>query len=298
MYSASFEGGSFVQTSVGRIQTFNYNGIAVDDRTNALYGVVTSGSGTDANRHVISNGDFLYIDRSTGAVYDLGVPSALKDAGMEGGFNVGAAHDGLLYLTNSGTTSDATRQKLWIVDVSTGEATSEDLTPGVVMSSDLTYASGYLWGRADGNGDLLRIDPSTGAITSFKLPADMPSGANQGGAFTFGNGNLGLELNDGKTIQLSIGDAENPTPSVVATYSSASGVGTDAANAISKPVDLAIEKSADQSTVSPDGTLTWTLTVTNTSDVPSSGWVVSDSVPSGYTDVTPSPRMARSTATR
>ncbi|WP_152596775.1 DUF6923 family protein, partial [Bifidobacterium psychraerophilum] len=287
LYKATFDNGSYKQTAVGSPVSFTYNGIAIDPQTSAMYAaVVKAPSGAkDSAGNPVQTDDFLYVNRTNGKIYDMGTPTGMTHTESFGGFNVAGASNGKLYMTNSGTTSSAGRQQLWTVDLSTGTATSTNLTAGIVMSSDWTYENGFLWGRADANGDLLRVNPSNGQIKSFTLPSNMPSGGNQGGVFTFGNGNLGLVLNHGVTVQLSIGNPENPQPKVIATYKTAPGAGTDGASLIVGPVDLSIQKTADAVTVSPEGLVTWTLKITNESDIPSSGWVVKDDVPEGYTDV-------------
>lgn len=59
----------------------------------------------------------------------------------------------------------------------------------------------------------------------------------------------------------------------------------DGAACIGKPVDLGIVKTAP-ATVSPNGTITWVLTVTNYGPGNSSGYVVDDTIPAGITNLT------------
>ncbi|HEY0188708.1 MAG TPA: DUF11 domain-containing protein, partial [Cellulomonas sp.] len=281
LYSAQFDAGQLVYTEIGSSPGFNYNAIALDPGTNALYGIA-HGTGTDADGRAVSLGDLLYVDRTTGEVYDIGLPSGIT-AQQSYLLNAATADDGVLYLASSGSQS-----VIWSVDLATGVATSIALSKTVSLGADMALLDGYLWSRQDSNGSFVRVEVATGAVSIYAAPSGIPSytggNSNTGGVFALGSGNLGFIINGGTTVQIDVGDPASPTLTLVAVYSSPSGAGTDGASCISPSTDLQIVKTAD-AVVSVDGTITWQITVTNIGEEESSGWVVTDVVPSAYTNI-------------
>jgi uncharacterized repeat protein (TIGR01451 family) len=143
----------------------------------------------------------------------------------------------------------------------------------------------YLWGMSA--TVIYRADLVTGAVDSWPAPLAIAAqvGADKafGAAWTFSNGDLGLSDNrTGKILEIAIQGAATAAPvfSLVATSLGPpmATVINDGAACVGKPTDLSIVKSAP-SEVTPSGTITWVLTVTNHGPGNSSGYVVNDTVP-------------------
>ena len=168
-----------------------------------------------------------------------------------------------------------------------------------IVASDLTWADGYLWGGTGNEAPtnkIVRINPSNGNVTYFDEPSGMPTDGSVvfGGAFTYGNGDIGLDNNEGGLYQISIANpGGSPTFSLINHETAPSSSGNDAASCISPPTDLKIVKSGPAKVVS-GGAMTWNLAVTNKGPSESSGYVVTDAVPSGYTNVSGTPGCSAS----
>ncbi len=143
-----------------------------------------------------------------------------------------------------------------------------------------------MWGMA--GTTIYRLNLSTGAVSTFAAPSAVKSG-NFGAAWTFNNGNVGFSNNQtGDIYQISITNPTGtPTFGLVSNYTGpVAGQSNDGAACVAPlTVDLGITKTGP-ALVSPSGTITWTLTVTNSGPGNSSGFAVSDTVPSGVTNVT------------
>ena len=273
LYQEQFGAGSVTFSSVGTAPNV-YNALAYNAVSGYLYAI-------DANSF-----DVLRVDPTTGAVTDLGptVPAMGGTVKNTGAFDAA----GNYYVAATGTTS------LSVIDANTLTRTTVTLT---VQSgaADLTYVGGYLWGATGSHAPadrIVRIDPATGTVTYFPAPAGLPSGAadGYGGAFTYGNGNIGLSDNNGGLYQVSITNQSSATPTftLVSKSTSPSSPGNDAASCTSPPTDLQIVKTGPP-TVQPGGPVTWQLRVTNSGPASSSGFTVTDDIPAGYTAVTATP---------
>lgn len=127
----------------------------------------------------------------------------------------------------------------------------------------------------------------TGTVTSEAAPGPVAAvGAVDptfGAAWSFGNGDLGISNNvtgklfevDVTGVPVSIAEIQGPTAQQV----------NDGAACVPKPTQLAIKKTGP-ATVLPNGTITWTITVTNLGPNQSSGFVVDDPIPAGVTGAT------------
>ncbi|MGA2210271.1 MAG: DUF11 domain-containing protein [Acidimicrobiales bacterium] len=182
------------------------------------------------------------------------------------------------------------------MDVDTGSFTETPMTlDGTAYDqslTDWTYSYGYLWSHDNSTtdtsaNDILRIDPTTGDMVAIPQ-SSMPNGT-YGADWTFGNGNIVFSNNSsGEVYQLQVNDPTSASPSVTG-VSQAQGISTntnDGASCIGPNVDLSMSKTGPSS-VPVSSSISWTLTVTDTSDVAdSSGYTITDPVPAGYTDVT------------
>ena len=242
-----------------------YNAIAFDTSTNLIYAIANS------SRSLLS------ID-STGAVTTLGAVTGLP---LTGNYLVGAMDP-----SNSYYVEDTSTGAIYVVNVSTLVATLVVTNPAVGMF-DFTYANGVLWGLAESNGGVMtmvRIDPVSKVVNTFSVAGlNLPSEF-YGAAWTFGNGNLGFDGNRGGVYQIAVTNPTSATPtfSVVATGPGPASTNNDGTSCAPGPVDLGIAKTGP-AVVAPSGTVTWTLAVTNHGPNVSSGFVLSDGVPAGYT---------------
>jgi uncharacterized repeat protein (TIGR01451 family) len=238
-------------TAHGRV----YNAIGFNPDDNFIYGT--------------SNGHIVRID-SAGTVTDVRIlPPGLN--------NVGAFDGAGNYYFMSGA-----QTTLFKVDISTMALTSIALSQSP-DAADLTFIAGSLWGAtSDAGPALVRVNPSTGAVDKFPTSL-LPGSFFAGAAWTYGNGNLGLSLNEGGIYQLRITAPASPAPtfSLVAAASGPTSDSNDGTSCAGLPADLRVTKSGP-TTAAAGATITWTVTVSNVSAVGnSSGYVLNDTVPAG-----------------
>ena len=275
--AATFVSGSLVFTPTGGPSPWTYNAIAYRGSDDFIYAISQNRDASHPQNHL------LLVDPATGAVADLGaITGGLTPAG---GVNVGTFDGSGNLLVANGSENHFFR-----VNLTTRVATLVNVAPLQALGlADFTFANGFLWG-IDGSvnpATMARIDPVTGAITRFNLPAAVvPTGTGFGAAWTFGNGNLGFSDNaTGNVYQLRVTNPSGtPTFTRVGLSSGPSSTSNDGTSCVSPPVDLSITKSGPASFV-PGGAISWTLTVTNNGPLTSSGYTVTDTVPAGVTGV-------------
>ena len=258
--------GALTFSAVGGAAANNYNALAYNPANGLLYGV-----GGPSDTHL------LVINPATGAVTDAGptVPPLAANADW-GTFD--AAGD---YLEGVSTTA-----AMNVINVSTLAVATTTLSaaPG---SSDLTFGpGGFLWGMKSGANTVVRVNPTTGAVATFAGPAGLPAGT-YGADFTYGNGNIGVDNNAGGLYQLAIATpAATPAFTLVSHQTTPATANNDGASCISaQPVDLAITKNGP-STYTSGAPITYTITVTNNGPGISSGYVVSDTLPTSLVSPT------------
>jgi uncharacterized repeat protein (TIGR01451 family) len=154
------------------------------------------------------------------------------------------------------------------------------------------YADGYLWAASGAENLIQRIDPVTGTVDVFPVPADLfPGGDNIfGAAWTYGNGNLGFQDNlSGNVFQIAVTNpaAATPTFSLVLSQPGPPNGLNDGTSSPGLPTDLAIAKTATPSVLD-GGRITYTLTVTNNGPGNSSGYFVRDALPAALSNATTS----------
>jgi uncharacterized repeat protein (TIGR01451 family) len=275
LYRLVYGAGSTTFEAVGPAAGLQYNALSFNQDDGYLYAI---GLSTSVRGHL------LQID-SAGGVTDLGLVSGLPTGASGSNSLVTGAFDadGDLYLAENRITN-----VIYRVDLGTQTATSITLSQSVRLA-DWAFVGGVLWGvEVPDSTDLVRIDPSTGAVTRFAndvVPADNPG---YGAAWTYGNGHLGLSSNGtGQVYEVAITDPTGATPTfeLVSTVTGPSSAQNDGASCVADElVDLSVEKTGP-AVVAPGGAITWTVVVTNEGPGTSSGHSVTDIVAGGITDL-------------
>ena len=254
-------------TPIGSPTANGYNAIAFNTADNLIYAI-------GAVSH-------LFQVDATGLITDLGAITGIPVADTTSGLLTGAFDAaGNYWVTAAGASGIAYR-----VNLTTRVATplAGQTTPW--RAFDFTYANGFMWGISSNSTTMLRLNLTTGAMSSFSLSGLIPLGQ-YGAAWTYGNGNLGFDINGGGVYQIAVTNpaATTPTFTLVATGPGPASIANDGTSCVPGPVDLSIAKTGP-ATVLPNGQVSWTLTVHNNGPNISSGWVVNDVVPAGYTNV-------------
>ncbi|WP_445402506.1 DUF7507 domain-containing protein [Streptomyces sp. LE64] len=260
--------GSITFQPEGAASPITYNGISYNTADNYLYGISAIGNAA------FPTGSLIRIGQG-GALSRVGAPN------LPGGANLAAfAPDGYLY---TGTTGSTTARR---IDATTGGSTTLNLS-AAPNTGDLTYADGYFWGATD-NGQIVRVDflnpAATKPVTFHPVPF-LTLTHGYGGAWTFGNGNIGLSNNvTGLVTQVKVNTPANPTFTLVSASSGPASSNNDGASSPGLPTDLSIVKTGPGA-VEPGSPVTYTLKVKNNGPGNSSGYTVTDTVPAPLTDV-------------
>ena len=287
---ATQSGGAITFTPVGgTVAGLTYNAIGYDTCNNFIYGVQTSATATQSVGAIIqvaSDGSITYPGINVGAADNAGAfgpPDATCD-----NFYVGAS---------GGTT---------MTEVNVLAPTAKPATVsvgGAILGPDFTYANGYFWamGNPSGTGSAAQSQiqriaiPGLGgtaptATFTVSTPAvgiTAPTGS-YGAAWTYGNGDVGFSNNNSGNIyeiRITNPGSSSPTFTTVISQSGPASSNNDGTNAPGLNTDLAVTKTASPAMVDPGGKITFTLTVTNNGPGNSSGYVLSDTLPSGLTSV-------------
>ncbi|HEX4110635.1 MAG TPA: hypothetical protein VHX88_21075 [Solirubrobacteraceae bacterium] len=251
-------------SAIGTPVTPPYNAIGLNPLDDFVYGLQGGTAG------------LLRID-SAGNAIPLGTTTPPLPAET---MNVGAVDGAGDYYVMAGTSST-----MYKVDLATMAMTPITLSAAPNIS-DFSFVDGDLWGSVNFTDELARIDPATGVVTVFPTTF-LPSTIAAGAAWTFGNGDLGLDDNNtGNVWQIAIAnpDSASPTFTLVSTATGQTLGNDDGTSCAGLPVDLAITKTGPAS-VSPSGAITWTLGVHNYGPGQSSGYTVTDAVPASVTGV-------------
>lgn len=262
--------GTSTLTNIGPAANFGYNALSYNPVDNYLY-AISSSAGTASNGAAVPTNALIRIGQNG---YTTRIGAGTYGVGLflnTGG--IGA--DGLMYVS-SGTT-------LLVINPTTG-ALVKTVTLSSAFAPDITYASGYFWSIK--GGAVTRYDPTTGAFDSFSVPSVVSAG----GAWTYGNGNLGGITGTGVIEQVSITNPASASPTftlVSMTSGGPSSSNTDAASSSGLPTDVSLVKTGPSSFVAGQP-VTYTLKVTNHGPSISSGFVVTDTVPTPLTSPTSS----------
>ncbi|MEU8585437.1 beta-propeller fold lactonase family protein [Streptomyces sp. NPDC048664] len=283
--------GSITFTTVGGLQQV-YNAMSVDPSSAASHiTYAVQSSATVAPNLVVVNPD--------GALTSLGVISGMPTGTL---YSVGA-YDGSgnfwVTVTNGFPSGTSNPPAMYKVNTATSPATATaktltGITSGQLNMGDATFSNGFLWGAQSIGGSpnqfyMVRIDPVSGAVTRFPstvLPATVGTStvAFYGGAFTYGNGDLGFKENTTGTfyrVQMTNPSSASPTFTLLSTQSGTAASSNDMTSCFgASSVDLGITKTGP-AVVTPGGAITYTLTVKNNGPDNSSGYTVTDTIPTG-----------------
>lgn len=281
-------GSTFQQVGVAQI---NYNAIAFNTADNFVYAVATrDGLASDGVTVIVANtvvrvGEGGYVTPTS-----LVLPAipGINANGDPFAYNSAAIDAAGRFWVNHGLSSE------WqVVDLATLQTTPLTMTlngapydnAGV---SDITYADGFMWG-ADASRQIVRI-ALDGSVSLFPpLWQQVGAGGGFGGAWTYGNGNLGIIHNaSGIIYQIAVSDpgATAPTFTLVSTSSAPSSYDNDATY-LGGIADLSIVKTGP-AIYTPASTIQYDLTVTNNGPGTSTGHQVVDVVPGPLTAVSAS----------
>jgi uncharacterized repeat protein (TIGR01451 family) len=248
--------GELVFSNVGAASTRTYNAIGYNEQDNFLYGI----SGTELIR-----------------IHDNGATVRVRDVPI--GAHVGAfrADTQDFWFTN-GT-------RLFHTNVSNPAGAMIEVTLNQSMpAADFTWANGYFWGLT--GAQIVRLSTS-GTVTLFAAPPRL-NGSAAGGAWTYGNGNLGFTANstgDISQVQVTNPASATPTFTVISVISGPPSSNNDATASLGQPADLAVTKTFDETRVLAGGDGRFDLTVTNNGPGISSGYTLTDAVPTGLTNL-------------
>ncbi|WP_282847790.1 DUF6923 family protein [Microbacterium oxydans] len=262
--------GSVAFSPEGPNSGIRYNAIGFNEADRYLYGVRQP------------NDNRLVRIGQEGAVTNLGAVSGLPvNDYNQGTFGEGATAT-TLYVRDS-----APNNQLYAINVNTRTATRITLSAQVPNVADLVWVDGFIWALHGEGQRMYRINPTTGAVSSWstvplRIPADQ-----HGAQWVYGNGNIGLSDNvTGQVTQLRITNptAATPTFTVISRIPGPGSANNDGASTRGESTDLSILKSTDP-VFTPGSPLTYTLTVTNNGPGASSGWVIDDELPAELVDL-------------
>ena len=289
-------GAQFITVGTATTPKAQYNALAYNPADGYLY-AVTGVPAKGGDSTWLGGARLIRVD-ANGQVEDLGpITSTASTFNQDfggGGVTSGVIANGVYYVSNAaGGTATIYRINL------TGAPTATVVTSNPDFRvNDYTVMGGYLWGLEANSGTattaptMLRYDLATGTVTRFSmstLNGQIPGGRIYGAAWTYGNGNLGFSDNSGSgvyQIQVTNPASSSPTFSLVYKISGPGSYNNDGASCgTDVQADLKVTKTATPSSPKPGGTITWNLTITNLGPGTSSGGVVKDTVPAGYTNL-------------
>lgn len=284
---------TFIQ--VDNNTTWGYNALAYNPVDKYLYAVSNWNSvsrATYKDRLLRIDGSGTIVD--FGPISGLGTDGAYTTGGA-GGINAGAiSATGIFYFANMSASGSIYQINLGALPASPAvppagvtATTKYTGTPGVPpKTNDFAVIGGSLYGIQNVSPALPLVAPTlyafnltTNTWNSGTTVAGLPSDI-YGAAWSYGNGNLGVDTNtQGKMAQVTTAGA------LVNSVAGPTSSNNDGASCVdNNSVDLAVAKTATP-TVALNGTVTFTLTVTNNGSGVSSGGLATDTVPSQYTSV-------------
>jgi uncharacterized repeat protein (TIGR01451 family) len=271
--------GKFV--SIGVTPTVSYNAISYRTQDDFIYAIELGA------KNLLKIGQRGLVVERTALP---GLPNL--DAGWNAGTFGEDEHQDTLFIRAAG----AAMARMYAIDVDTAAVTPMILSRGVPNTADLVYKDGNIWTFfQDKNnvGQAFRIDlvpNSSGEHEVAVFPINYGfNGLTFGAQWMYGNGNVGLSENrTGGIFQYQILDSNSAAPTFVPVFARPlegnSSSLNDGTSKNGPPVNLGIVKRAPSSVIA-GSSFEFTLEVTNHSDSWSSGFVVTDRVPAGFTNV-------------
>ena len=273
-----------------------YNAVAFNPKDKYLYGTVTD----DPNDRTVTavNGSFVRIDNA-GGVTNIGVSTTPLGTAANTLWDSGEFDsDGNYYVAsgNAGTKKLYKISGLTDVESATGgpRPTLTEITLGSsIRFADLAFKDGYLWApNYNESATIYRINVNpalgtVGAVNTYTGLASVMDASGYGSAFTMTNGNLAFVGTNNKMVQIAVKNptSSNPTFSQVSSVTAPTNQRSNATNCSSAlPAKLQITKEGP-ATVVLGQPITWTVTVKNLGEGISSGFVLTDTLPSGLEDV-------------
>ncbi|MGN8551424.1 UNVERIFIED_CONTAM: GEVED domain-containing protein [Microbacterium sp. SLM126] len=250
----------FTYPALGQGST-TYNGIGYNPADNFLYGILT----------VAGSGDRLIRVGLDGSTVDLGavsgLPTGFFDAGVIG-------TDGLLYVAQ-----DAVTDAMYRINLTTRVATTVALSASTGDIRDLAWVGGTIY-TVTSAGQLLSIDPTTGAVATIGAP----SGAVLGYGALWGapNGLFATENSGTGFYQFDLATGARTLISGSPQATLDDGANCPTANIIIN-TDLSVTKTDGKALYVPGTTNVYTVTVTNDGPFGIVNAPVSDPVPAGIT---------------
>ncbi|MFV0452998.1 MAG: DUF11 domain-containing protein [Propioniciclava sp.] len=280
LYTAVTDGdGAVAFQADGEAASVQYNAMGFNPDDGYIYAAVIGGPHRKKVARIGQQGAFTFVLGPDGN--DLVLPEA-GNAGVIGDDGLFyKAFDGRNWLEISQVTdpSGATNGLIDIVEI-TVDGTSAN--PGV----DLVWMDGYLWtvltAKNEPSSEMMRIDPADGTAQIFPMPELI--GGKYGAMWIYGNGNLGVSDNtNGNVTQIEVSDpAGTPTFTTIVTQAGPKSSNNDGTSNRAVPVDLALTKTMPAQ-AELGSTVTIILAVENLSSTPSSGYVLTDTLPAELT---------------
>lgn len=278
---------------------YSYNALGYDPVNHLLYAVTNSCTNTRAGLIITIDGKGII--RRTGVYLhvpplehiELQSEPGPTNASLTytGGINVGFFTPDGTYYIECGSKSPKSRDWLYKVNLQTGDLTPIVQVPGAY---DMTYSNGYAYTIISNNqgfahaGQIAQVNLQTKTVKYFSATfldgSTFPQG-HYGAGWTYGNGNIGFDANSGGWYEIHINnpDSANPTGTVVAHGPGPASSNNDGASCAENPTDFSIKKTQVSATPDIGGQVTWKIVVTNNGPGISSGYYVSDTMPTGFT---------------
>ncbi|MGB3441096.1 MAG: hypothetical protein WBA97_20290 [Actinophytocola sp.] len=153
--------------------------------------------------------------------------------------------------------------------------------------SDIVWKDGFIWAVFEGQ-TMYRINPVSGAVSSFPLAGLGMANDPYGAQWVYGNGNIGVSNNvTGRVYQIAVANPTSATPTftLVSSIPGPASSNNDGTSYPGAPVNLRVVKDAPATFV-PGGTVAYSMTVVNDGPGVSSGWVLNDATPAALVNPT------------
>ena len=279
LYTSQYGAGKTTFSALGKAHGWSYNAVGYNPKDKYLYAVSINGGKKYPAGHLLKIG-------ASGAIDDLGAVKGdsylTKNGAVTGAFD--SSHH--FWVTSPGAPA--------IDEIAVGShpkvSKKLKVSPAKSWKSlDYTYDGGFMWGMESAGSTVMiqRLSLSNGKVSNFTAPSSIGAGAKFGAAWTYGNGNLGFDNNTTGglfQIEVSAPSSTAPTFTVISSYSGpVAGSNDDGAACVPTPADLSISNQAPASAVV-GSEIDWIVKVTNNGKGVSSGYTITDPLPSGVTN--------------